>query len=100
MRRANENATSATTNPPLHPGWPIEVGQATTSGPKIANLVPGGGMELVVGADCVYAWDADGVELVDGDQDARTSGVFTVEGCDLSAGFRSDAAVDRRRTLA
>jgi hypothetical protein len=83
----------ASTNPPLHPGWPIEFGQSTTSGVKCIDLDGAAGLELVVGADCIYAWHADGTEVVDGDNDPRTSGVFTVDGCDELNGFRADAAV-------
>jgi hypothetical protein len=84
---------AATTNPPVHAGWPIEVAQATTSGPKVADLIAGGGLEIVIGSDCIHAWHADGTELVDGDGDPRTSGVLTPEGCDALNGFRSDAAI-------
>ena len=55
--------------------------------------MPGGSLEAVIGSDCIYAWDSDGLELVDGDGDPRTSGILTMDGCDPLNGFRSDAAI-------
>jgi uncharacterized repeat protein (TIGR01451 family) len=81
------------TSPPMKEGWPIEVVQSTTSSPKVADIIPGGDLELVLGANCIYAWHASGQEVRDGDGDPRTSGVFTIEGCDPLNGFRSDAAI-------
>ncbi len=83
----------ATTAPPTHAGWPQHVAQSTTSGARLADLEAGGAQEVVVGADCLYAWRADGTELEDGDGDPRTSGVFAPDGCDPIVGFRSDPAL-------
>ncbi len=84
---------SASTNPPLAAGWPIEMSQIATSGAQIYDFDRDGQNELVTGSDYVYAWRPGGVEVRDGDDDPRTSGPFTTWGYDLSAGFRGDPAI-------
>jgi hypothetical protein len=84
---------SASTNPPLATGWPIETAQVTTSGPQIYDFDRDGQAELVMGSDYIYAWRANGSEVRDGDGDPRTSGPFTALGYDPQIGFRSDAAI-------
>jgi len=73
---------AVSTNPPLHSGWPITMGRETPSSPCLGNVdfSPDGSLEIVVGADHVYVWHEDGSELLDGDNDERTSGVFCDEG--------------------
>ncbi|HWN83470.1 MAG TPA: hypothetical protein VNM87_15355, partial [Candidatus Udaeobacter sp.] len=84
---------SASTNPPLAAGWPIETTQVTTSGPQIYDFDRDGQQELVMGSDYIYAWRANGSEVRDGDNDPRTSGPFSAFGFDPAIGFRSDAAI-------
>jgi hypothetical protein len=84
---------SASTNPPLASGWPIETSQVTTSGPQIYDFDRDGLKELVMGSDYIYAWRANGTEVRDGDNDPRTSGPFTNLGFDPAIGFRSDPAI-------
>ena len=83
----------ATTTPPLASGWPIETGQETSAGIVIDDLDRNGDFELVTGADAIYAWHHDGVELRDGDQNPITSGVFTTDGQDSGHGFHSTPAI-------
>ncbi|MDI6809723.1 MAG: C25 family cysteine peptidase [Candidatus Eisenbacteria bacterium] len=79
-------AISASTNPPIQIGWPLEMGlqqgalyAETASSPVVGNLFfpTSDSLEVVVGADKVYAVRSDGEELIDGDNDTRTPGYFT-----------------------
>jgi len=49
----------------------------STSSPVVGDIDGDGDKELVTGDDKVYAWHADGFELIDGDGDALTWGVLT-----------------------
>lgn len=85
----NQSLVSAvaigTTNPGLHAGWPVTMGQETASSPVLADLDGDGAAEIVTGADAVYIWRGDASELRDGDEDALTSGIFTLDGTDPAA---------------
>ena len=87
------DVVSASTNPPLASGWPIETGQSTTTGVQVIDFDDDGQNELVTGSDYIYAWHGNGLEVRDGDNDPRTSGPFTLAGYDNQNGFRSDAAI-------
>jgi len=78
-----------TTNPGLHPGWPVAMGQETTSSPILADLDRDGAAEIVTGADALYVWRGDASELRDGDGDLLTRGVFTRDGADPLRGFHA-----------
>ncbi len=84
---------SATTTPPLATGWPIEMGQETSAGIACDDLDGDGDLEIVTGADAVYAWHADGTELRDGDDLPNTSGVFTTDGQSADFGFHATPAL-------
>ncbi len=84
---------SVTTTPPLASGWPIEMGQQTAAGVVIDDLDGDGNLELVTGADALYAWHADGTEVRDGDNNPFTSGVFSTEGQNGEFGFHATPAV-------
>ncbi len=84
---------SGSTNPPLAAGWPLEVGQQASSSLKIANTAGGSDNELFVGAEYMYGWHGDGTEIVDGDDDARTSGVYAPHGYHVTKGFSATAAL-------
>ncbi|MGD8396606.1 MAG: C25 family cysteine peptidase, partial [Candidatus Eiseniibacteriota bacterium] len=84
---------SATTNPPLTPGWPIELAQQADSSPNIANIDGGTYFEIFTAADMVYGWHGDGTEIVDGDGDDRTSGPFSLRGLDTDRGFGATTAL-------
>jgi hypothetical protein len=52
--------------------------QLQTSGHPVVGDVDGDDeFEIVLGADEVYVWNADGSEIVDGDDDAQTTGPIT-----------------------
>jgi hypothetical protein len=85
---------SGTTNPPYTAGWPIEIGQQTSSSVTVADLDHGTHMELFCGADMQYAWHGDATEVQDGDDDPRTSGPFSIFGRrTLQPGFGATQAV-------
>jgi hypothetical protein len=68
---------TVTTNPAALPGWPRALGVASNSSLVAADLNGDRQMEIVVGAaDRLYAWHPDGTELRDGDNNARTDGVY------------------------
>ncbi|HEY6572972.1 MAG TPA: FG-GAP-like repeat-containing protein, partial [Candidatus Eisenbacteria bacterium] len=77
----NEGALStpivASTTPSAAIGWPAEFGQPTSSNVCIGDLDGDGRPELVVGADYLYAFHADGTEVRDGDANPVTTGVFS-----------------------
>lgn len=77
----NEGALSAplvaSTTPPSAAGWPAEFGQPTSSNVCLGDLDGDGDPELVVGADYLYAFRADGTEVRDGDGAPATTGIFS-----------------------
>ena len=58
-------------------GWPVELAEPTASSVAVGDLDGDGGVEVVVGDNGVYAWRANGSEVLDGDNDATTDGVFS-----------------------
>jgi hypothetical protein len=60
------------------PGWPVTLGEAMYSAVAAADLQGDGEKELVVGSNGydVYALRANGTELMDGDNNPATLGVF------------------------
>jgi hypothetical protein len=77
----NESAVSTTysgsTNPPQAAGWPIPVKLETSASPAVGDIDGDGTKEIVQCSDKVYAWHANGTEMIDGDNDAQTWGVLT-----------------------
>ncbi len=85
---------SGTTNPPAAAGWPQELAQQSSSSAVIADIDGGAHIELLCGSDMMYAWHGDGTEVVDGDDDSRTNGPFSLHGWSTdSFGFASTPAV-------
>jgi hypothetical protein len=60
-------------------GWPVQVAAPTASSVAVGDLDGDGRSEVVVGDDGVYAWDATGVEVLDGDSNSTTQGVFSTQ---------------------
>ena len=60
------------------PGWPVTLGYPMYGGVAAADLQGDGDKELVVGSDGydIYALRANGTELMDGDSNPATLGVF------------------------
>ncbi len=81
---------SVSTNPPSQSGWPLSTGGGMYSSPAVADLDGDGILEVIVASEHVYAWHVDGFEVVDGDGDPRTGGVFETDG---TGGYRSSPAV-------
>jgi len=80
--------TSASTNPPMHAGWPQPTGRNSPSSPLVCNLdhSSDSSYEIVTGSDVLWAWHADGTPVRDADGTALTSGDFTTEGSYYAAG--------------
>ncbi|MFQ5601049.1 MAG: FG-GAP-like repeat-containing protein, partial [Candidatus Krumholzibacteriia bacterium] len=81
------DAVITTTNPVQNGGWPRLMGQWSNCTPVVVDLDGDLQMEVLAGADRVYAWHADGSEVLDGDGDAATSGVWTTFGSTFAAGI-------------
>jgi hypothetical protein len=60
------------------PGWPVTLGDAMYAAVAVADLQGDGQKELVVGSNGynIYALRANGTELMDGDSNPATLGVF------------------------
>jgi len=67
-------------NGTMLPGWPKTGAAPFWSAPAVGNIDADGGIEIVVGSNSnrVYAWNADGTEVQDGDTNPATDGVFFV----------------------
>lgn len=67
----------ASTTPGSVPGWPAPLAAATSASVCLADLDGDGRVEVIVGADQLYAFRADGSEWRDGDANPVTLGVFS-----------------------
>ena len=76
---------SATTNPPYLQGWPNKLAEQSSSSPKVADIDGDRDFELVIGAEYMYAWHHDGVEVQDGDNYPVTWGIFSTGGDNFTA---------------
>src|SRR6185436_9121048 len=59
----------ASTTPPSLVGWPVQMGQSTSSNVCLADLDGDGKPEILAGSDYLYAVRSDGTDWIDGDQD-------------------------------
>lgn len=68
------------TNGAMLPGWPRTGAAPFWSAPAVGNIDADGGIEIVVGSNSnrLYAWNADGTEVRDGDSNPATDGVYFV----------------------
>ncbi len=71
---------SASTTLPIHPGFPVELTAATNASVTLADLDYNGDIEILAGAEEVYALQPNGEEFFDGDGDIRTLGPLTNTG--------------------
>ena len=76
---------SATTNPPYLQGWPNQLGDLSSSSPKVSDIDGDTDYEVVIGAEYMYAWHHDGVEVRDGDNYPVTWGILNTEGDNFTA---------------
>jgi hypothetical protein len=62
----------------LLPGWPKKGAAPFWSSPAVGDIDNDGGLEVVVGSNSarLYAWNADGTEVRDGDANPTTDGVL------------------------
>jgi hypothetical protein len=85
----NESAASSeamiSTIPPQLEGWPIKIGKESSSSPKVADIDGDTHPEVVMGAEYVYAFHGDGIEVRDGDGQPVTWGIMNTEGDNYTA---------------
>jgi len=67
----------ASTTPASVTGWPAPLAAATSASVCLADLNGDGKVEIIAGADQLYAFRADGSEWRDGDQNPVSIGVFS-----------------------
>ncbi|MGD8396703.1 MAG: C25 family cysteine peptidase, partial [Candidatus Eiseniibacteriota bacterium] len=84
---------SGTTNPPLHPGWPVSVGQQSSSSVTAVDFDRSHRLELFVGAEMQYAYHHDATEVRNGDDSTITNGPYSLRGYDALKGFSATQAI-------
>ena len=67
----------ASTTPPALVGFPVAMGQSTSSNVCLADLDGDGKPEILTGSDFLYAVRSDGTDWIDGDHDPVTTGIFS-----------------------
>jgi hypothetical protein len=85
----NESATSSeamiSTIPPQLAGWPIKLGKESSCSPKVADIDGDTHPDIVMGAEYIYAFHGDGIEMRDGDGLPVTWGILNTEGDNYTA---------------
>lgn len=76
---------SVSTNPPQLTGWPNKVDQGCSASPSVADIDGDTHPDIVFGAGNIFAWDSGGFELLDGDNQPMSWGVFATEGSNYTA---------------
>ena len=66
--------------------FPLAFNVATSSHPAVGDIDGDGDLEIVLASDEVYAWNHDGSELIDGDDDSQTNGPLTNVNGDFGLG--------------
>ncbi|MBM4117189.1 hypothetical protein FJ251_05500 [bacterium] len=75
------------TNPAMLEGWPLQTNFGTASSAVIGDIDGDGDKEIAVGAELLYAWHHDGVEIADGDGNSSTYGALSPNGGQFTAGL-------------
>jgi len=78
------------TNPPSQAGWPLTTSGGMYSSVAVADIDDDGHKEIFVASDELYAWRESGTELLDGDGDPRSDGIYAIDG---TGGYRCSPAV-------
>jgi len=78
--------TDASTNPPNHAIFPVEMRRQTPASVAIEHVYQATMMDIVAGADVVWLWHADGTAPIDADGTAVSHGDFTTKGTYYAAG--------------
>lgn len=89
-------------NGTMLPGWPQKGAAPFWSAPAVGNIDADAGLEIVVGSNSsrVYAWNADGTEVQDGDSNPATNGVlFLPSGTVISSPAIADLDGDGAREV-
>ncbi|MEZ4389317.1 MAG: FG-GAP-like repeat-containing protein [Candidatus Krumholzibacteriia bacterium] len=71
------DVTEQTTMPAELENFPLPFAVQTSGHPAVGDIDGDGKLEIVLASDEVYAWNDDGSELVDGDNNAQTTGPLT-----------------------
>src|SRR5262245_12414511 len=79
-------AADASTNPPNHTIFPVEMGRATPAPVAFDYLYQHSMVDIFAGSDYLWAWHADGVAPIDADGTSVTYGDFTTRGSYYAAG--------------
>ncbi len=90
---------SQSTAPPEAVNFPIGYTKETSSHVAVGDVDGDGTNEIVLAADEVYVWHADGLELMDGDGDSQTLGPFTNLGSDFEPAGVALAELDHQPGL-
>ena len=86
----------------IRPGWPRKGEAPFWSSPAVGDIDNDGELEIVIGSNAsrLYAWNADGTEVRDGDGNPATQGVFMVPlGNVISSPAIADLDHDSRREI-
>jgi hypothetical protein len=84
------------------PGWPRKGFAPFWSGPSVGDIDDDGGLEICIGSNGsrLYAWNADGSEVADGDLNPATQGVLvSTVGNVVSSPAIADLDQDGRREV-
>ena len=75
------------TNPAMLDGWPLQTSFGTASSLVMGDIDGDGDKEIAAGAELLYAWHHDGVEISDGDNNSVTYGALSPVGGQFTAGL-------------
>ena len=83
MTSAPSAIHGTSTNPAQLSGFPLETLNPSSTSVAIGNIAGDSRLELVTAADYVYAWNDDGSEVRDGDEQSQTHGIFNTDAKDI-----------------
>ena len=71
------NTTLVNTTAAVFAGWPLQLDDPTSSSVAVGDIDGDSAQEVLVGADGLYAWHANGLEVADGDSIPATFGILS-----------------------